>query len=153
MLLDSWNVGLRFQPFSTESWAVWLRQIIPHFISLCRKFLVNIMIYTSQDIYMVWKISTHASQLSLLHRPCSIHQKIHISYLNIHSFWLQPIWGLFKNPFVLINFNKLYDRYSLFAGADTTHNLIGRSPRKIGLGWVSAAGGSAAQAKIFLGIG
>jgi len=37
------------------------------------------------------------------------------------------------------------------SGADTAHNLMGRSPRKIGLGGVSAAGGSAPQAKNFLG--
>ena len=40
-----------------------------------------------------------------------------------------------------------------FAGADTADNLMGRSPRKIGLGKVSATGGSAPQAKSFLGIG
>ena len=39
MLLDSWNVGLHLSPFSTGSWAAWLRQIIPLFISLYRKFL------------------------------------------------------------------------------------------------------------------
>ena len=40
-----------------------------------------------------------------------------------------------------------------WSGADTADNLMGRSPRKIGLGGVSAAEGSAPQAKNFLGIG
>ena len=40
---------------------------------------------------------------------------------------------------------------NLVSGADTAHNLMGRSPQKIGLGGVSAAGGSAPQAKNFWG--
>ena len=39
MVLDSWNVRLRLRSFSTGGWAAWLRQIIPHFISLYAKFL------------------------------------------------------------------------------------------------------------------
>ena len=37
MLLDSWNVGLHLRPFSTGIWAAWLRQFLPHFLSLYRK--------------------------------------------------------------------------------------------------------------------
>ena len=48
---------------------------------------------------------------------------------------------------------RLLDNSSHNSGADTAHNLMGRSPRKIGLGGVSAAGGRAPQAKNFLGIG
>ena len=44
MVLDSLNVGLRLRPFSTGSWAAWLRQIIPHFISLYIKFLLELKI-------------------------------------------------------------------------------------------------------------
>ena len=39
MVLDSWNVRLHLCPFSTGNWGAWLRQFIPHFLSLYRKFL------------------------------------------------------------------------------------------------------------------
>ena len=53
------------------------------------------------------------------------------------SFLIFPRW---PNGFTL-NIRK--------SGADTAHNLMGRTPRKIGLGGVSAAGGSAAGEKFF----
>ena len=55
------------------------------------------------------------------------------------SFLIFPRW---PNGFTL-NIRK--------SGADTANNLMGRTPRKIGLGGVSAAGGSAPQGKVFLG--
>ena len=60
----------------------------------------------------------------------------------------------YRNNFFFCNKSKKRLFLVIFtAGADTAHNLMGRSPRKIGLGGVSAAGGSAPQAKNFMGIG
>ena len=60
MLLESWNVGRRLRPFSTGSWAAWLRQFLPHFLALYRKFLLpTIFAYDHAPEKDVIKIRSH----------------------------------------------------------------------------------------------
>ena len=52
-----WAAFIR--PFSTENWAAWLRQFLPHFLSLTRKFLTLYITSSFLGKYLLQKNVTY----------------------------------------------------------------------------------------------
>ena len=93
MVLDSWNVGLRLRPFSTESWAAWLRQIIPHFLSLYWTFLPIGKDFSNNQHRKCWMkcclihemLGCIYAHLALEVGLCDWDKSFHISYLYMEN--------------------------------------------------------------------
>ena len=83
-----WNVGLHLRPFSTGSWAAWLRQFIPHFLSLYRKFLCKHNSYIaawSKQSYKIYEKSKSFDYVQvhiIIGIPLPLCSKIRASRLN-----------------------------------------------------------------------
>ena len=75
-----WDAFIR--PFSTENWAAWLRQFLPHFLSLTRKFLTFYIIIIFVKIFIAKKCDIQKSG-NVLYRDwkCGINCVIHASQL------------------------------------------------------------------------
>ena len=70
-----WAAFIR--PFSTENWAAWLRQFLPHFLSITKKFIIFLKIFLAKKSmwYVKEQIDSNILYLRIRkHWNCTDHE-------------------------------------------------------------------------------